>query len=161
MNPEHILEMLNELRALPYFPNDEYVMNALVRLCGSMCDTEDQVRWLVNRMTSGIYSKWPGVREMRACYVSRFKPKDGINATSEVYLDGLPTDPTARPRIEAPQLLALPEGHTVSADPQAEAAVKIAVELIKLKSLPFNAPVSQAEIDAAPEWLRRLEGYAE
>ncbi len=153
--------MLNELRALPYFPNDEYVMNALVRLCGSMCDTEDQVRWLVNRMTSGIYSKWPGVREMRACYVCRFKPKDGISATSEVYPDGLPKDPTARPRLEGPQVLALPEGHTVTADNRLEAAVHVGVKAIDAKSLAFNAPVSQAEIDAAPEWLRRLEGYTE
>lgn len=115
MNPENILEMLNELRSLPYFPKDEYVMNALIRLCGSMCNTEDQVRWLVNRMTSGIYAQWPGVREMRACFVCRYKPKDGVNATSEIYPDGLPADPSAPPRLGEYKQIHLPPGQ-VTAD---------------------------------------------
>ena len=66
MNPREVLRILNGLRVLPYFPSDEYVMNALVRLCGSMCENLEQVRWLVDRMTSGIYAQWPGPAEMRA-----------------------------------------------------------------------------------------------
>ncbi len=161
MNPREVLRILNGLRVLPYFPSDEYVMNALVRLCGSMCENLEQVRWLVDRMTSGIYAQWPGPAEMRACLCCRYKPKDGVSAYSSVYPDGLPPDPTAPPRmgIIGATLKALPPGHVVSADPQAEAAVMAAVELLKRRQVPFDAPVTDAEIAAAPEWLRRLEGY--
>ena len=125
MNPETVLEILGELRVLRFFPNDEAVMNAIVRLCGSMCASEQQVRWLVDRMTSGIYAEWPGIAEMRACFCNRYKPADGINAYSSVYPDGLPPDPTApRQRIAAPTLKALPPGHAATADPELEASIR-------------------------------------
>ena len=116
---------------LRFFPNDEVVMNAVVRLCGSMCASEEQVRWLVTRMTSGIYSEWPGVAEMRACFCGRFRPADGINAYSTVFLDGLPPDPTAPPRIAAPVLKALQPGHAVTADPELEASIQRLAEKVK------------------------------
>ena len=89
MNPAEIVEILQELRVLPYFPNDEYVLNSLVKLCGSMCRSLAEVQWLVNRMTSGIYTQWPGPAEMRACFCCRYRPKDGVSAYSSVYPDGL------------------------------------------------------------------------
>jgi hypothetical protein len=131
MNPENVLAMLLELRVLRYFPNDESVMDAIVRLCGSMCASEEQVRWLVDRMTSGIYSEWPGIAEMRGCFCGRFRPADGINAYSEIYPDGLPPDPTAPPRIAAPVLKALPSGHEVTTDPELEASIQKLAEKVK------------------------------
>ena len=91
-----------------------------------MCASEEQVRWLIDRMTSGIYAEWPGVHEMRACFCCRYKPKDGINAYSTIYPDGLPIDPTAppRPEIAAPKLKALPPGHEATADPELEASIQ-------------------------------------
>jgi hypothetical protein len=134
MNPIKILEILAELRMLPFFPNDECVMNGIVRLVGAMCASEEQVRWLVSRMTSGIYEQWPGPREMRACFCNRYKPKDGINAYSTIYPDGLPIDPTAppRPEIAAPKLKALPAGHAVTADPELEASIQKLAEKCKM-----------------------------
>ena len=118
MNPEEVLSALQELRLLPYFPaENEHIWSSLVRLCGQMCDNLEQVRWLVARMTSGIYAQWPGPHEMRACFCCRYKPKDGISAYSTCYPDGLPPDPTAPPRaLEAPARLALPPGHVASRD---------------------------------------------
>ncbi len=120
MNPEIIIEMLTELRALPYFPNDEVIITVLLRLVGLMCESEAQVRWLVDRMTSGIYAQWPGPQEMRACFCCRYKPKDGLSAYSQVYPDGLPPDPTAPPRISAPDFKRLPPGQQHSADAKCE-----------------------------------------
>lgn len=160
MNPKNVLRILDELTVLPYFPKDENVMNALVRLMGNMCESEEQVRWLVTRMTSGIYAEWPGPHEMRAAFCYRYKPKDGIAAYSSVYLDGdWPLDPTAPPRIEAPKMLALPAGQEVSADRSIDTAVQLAARFMRLRTRRFDQPVTQAEITTAPEWLRRLEGY--
>ena len=135
MNPAEIVEILQELRALPYFPNDEYVMNALVKLCGSMCRSLAEVQWLVNRMTSGIYSQWPGPAEMRACFCCRYKPKDGISAYSTVYPDGLPPDPTAPPRIEAPAFKALPPGREVTADAALDTAIVAGAQILQMPTV--------------------------
>lgn len=150
MNPKNILQILGELRVMPFFPNDTNVMAALLRLVGNMCHSEQQVRWLVARMTSGIYSNWPGDREMRAVFCFRYKPKDGIEAYSGVYPDGLPPDPTAPPRIEAPTYKALPPGHELTADPELEVAIHRAA---KLKSMP---PARELWSDQFAKMLRNV-----
>ena len=113
MNPRTIMEILTELSVLRYFPaSNESALIALSRLVGQMCHTEEEVRWLVDRMTSGIYADWPGPQEMRACFCSRFKPKDGLNAYSTVYPDGIPLS-KPMPRIDPPPVrafLTAPEG---------------------------------------------------
>jgi len=163
MNPKEVLQILQELRALPYFPNDEYVMNALVKLCGSMCHSLEQVQWLVNRMTSGIYTAWPGPAEMRACLCCRYKPKDGITAYSSVYPDGLPKDPTAPPRIEGPQLKALPAGASQTADASLDRKIRLLARAKDLEARPLKRtppptpnfkPVTAADIERAVEELR-------
>lgn len=163
MNPEVITEILSELRVLPFFPNDEFAMLPIVRLAGSMCETQEQVRWLVDRMTSGIYAEWPGMKEMRACYCSRFRPRDGINAYSDVYHDGLPPEKGERRGAILPaEMKALPEGNIASADSKAENAVKVLALCQSMKQLHFNGQRKGAtpeEIATAPQWLRRLSGY--
>jgi|SRR5271157_1397460 len=157
MNPKIVLDILNELRALPFFPNDEYVMIAICRLAGAMCHNEKEVRWLVDRMTSGIYAEWPGIQEMRACFCSRFPPRDGINAYSSVYPDGIP--PENPKQLAGAELPALPEGHVASVDKSLDYAVQIATRCQEQKDALFNQPATAAEIAAAPLWLRRLEGF--
>jgi hypothetical protein len=136
MNPKSVLQILGELRVMRFFPNDANVMVSLLRLVGAMCENEEQVKWLVARMTSGIYSAWPGDHEMRACFCCRYKPKDGMTAYSTVYLDGLPPDPTApqRPQIGTTGHFALPEGH-VSADPERDRAIIAGAEAVKMPTV--------------------------
>jgi hypothetical protein len=160
MNPEDVLKILEELRSLPYFPDDPAVMRAILRMAGSMCRNLGEVRWLVDRMTSGLYPDWPGPAEMRACFCSRFKPKDGITVCSTVFPDGLPPDPSVkRARIEKEEQLALPEGHMASADKRMEAAFQILVQAQTTKTVGFDQPATKEEIATAPKWLRKLEGY--
>ena len=129
MNPLKIAKILEALAMLRYFPSGNVaVLDALVRLVGSMCATEDQVRWLVDRMTSGIYAEWPGPQEMRACFCSRYPPKDGINAYSQVYPDGLPPSREALKAIAAAPVLQLPEGRNLTADASMDAAVELLVK---------------------------------
>ena len=154
MNPERVFEMLGELRVLRFFPNDENVMIAIARLCGSMCTSEEQCRWLVDRMTSGIYSEWPGVAEMRACFCCRYKPKDGITAYSTVYPDGLPPDPTAPPRqgIAAAdqKKLNAARDEPVTVDPELEAAIQELADKHKM-------PPAHPAIDAFARMLREIQ----
>lgn len=159
MNPKRLLEMLAELAMLKFFPaNNESVLLGLARLCVEMCNDEREVRWLVDRMTSGIYAEWPGPQEMRACLCSRFKPRDGIIAYSSVYPDGLPASKDGmRFMIEMPDMKALPPGHTVSVDVRLESAVHVAAKTNELLH-GMGGPATPAEIAAAPYWLRHLCG---
>ena len=111
MNPVKVLEILAELRVLRFFPNDEVVHE---RHCQAL---RLDVR---QRGTSPLVSESHDQRHLRgvagdrgdACMFLRpVRPADGINAYSTVFLDGLPPDPTAPPRIAAPVLKALPPGN--------------------------------------------------
>ena len=89
MNPERVAEMVMELSILPFFPAEDYARLAIVRLVGAMAHNEAQVRWLIDVMTSGAYARWEGPSELRAVFCQKFKPKDGIECVSTIYLDGL------------------------------------------------------------------------
>lgn len=160
MNLKRVLEALAGLAMLKYFPaSNEAVLAALARLVVNMCRSEAEVEWLVDRMTSGLYSEWPGPLEMRAVYCSRYSPKDGINAYSQVYPDGIPLDPRSTSKcISGPEMKALPPGHVVSADEHMEVALQIAARTNSL-TCPLGGPATPEEIAAAPRWLRRIEGY--
>lgn len=160
MNAKRLVDKLSELRVLRYFPADEHALLAVVRMVNGMADNEEQVDWLVNRMVSGIYAEWPGPQELRACFCSRFKPKDGINAYSTVY-DTFPPDPSIKPKqIEAPtQQAKRLEAGKVSADEGIQKAMEIAASVQRVKNAGFAAPATPEEIAAAPDWLRKLEGY--
>ena len=159
MNPKRLLEMLGELAMLKYFPaNNEAVLLGLARLCVDMCNSESEVRWLVDRMTSGLYAEWPGPQEMRAVLCSRYKPKDGVNAYSTVYLDGIPASRESRLAIAGPEMLALPPGHAARANSAIEGAIKSASIINRIKC-DLGAPATPEEIAKAPRWLRQLEGY--
>jgi len=139
MNPARVLSMLAELRILKFFPAEKEMLTALLRLVGNMCRTEDEVRWLVDRMTNGsLYSEWPGPQEMRACFCSRFPPKDNINMDSTIYVDGIPSERDQK-QIAAPELPALPPGAMVTADAVLDAAVAQAAQE---KQMPQAKPIS-------------------
>lgn len=159
MNANRVIDILCGLKTLRFFPMDENAMIAVMRLVSSMCHTEEQVQWLVDRMTGGLYDEWPGPREMRACFCSKYKPKDGQNAYSEVYPDGIPSEKENRRAIAGPQLLALAAGRIATNDEALDKAMQIAVATNSLKSDLISGPATPDEIAAAPEWLRKLEGY--
>ena len=152
--------MISELAVLKFFPaNNESVLLALVRLVSEMCHDEGEVRWLIDRMTSGLYGEWPGPAEMRACFCSRFRPRDGIEAYSTVYLDGIPSEKKSRLAIETKAPLALPEGHSATADSNIETAIRILFAASDQVSRDFSTPATPEEIRNAPSWLREMEGY--
>jgi len=96
--PEAVSSAVNQLALMAFFPSDREVRGALVSVLADLVETEDQLDWLVNRALR-LYAKWPGVAELRALYCSRFKPRDGIESYSTVYLDGIPPE-TTPPRVD-------------------------------------------------------------
>jgi hypothetical protein len=170
MNIEVVSRILGKLSVLRFFPADDTARAAILQMVCSMASNEDQVRWLVGRMTSGLYSEWPGPREMRACFCSKFKPADAINAYSEVYADGIPSE---KQEVEILPPLSLPEprGCMVSAAQDVQAAIKRAAELkglekqkpgVKDKVInPDAKRITQADIDEAVRQYREKKAKEE
>lgn len=167
MNFDTINLLVASMGSIPFFPGDPAARAAIVETIADMAETEDQVRWLTKRMRQ-LYSTWPGEVELRACFCSRFRPRDGIEAHSAVFPDGIPSERTAPP-------LALPgpRGDVISEDRQIEAAVG---DLARARRLPqptepmpqklpppliaetraqkFAASVTQADVDREVAKLR-------
>lgn len=102
LNFKNINSMVAELAVLDYYPTDTPARAAIVRTIGSMANSEDEVRWLVDRATSGLYVKWPGIHEIRALFCSHFTPRDGFVIYSQQYPDGYPHQLKDR-LLEAPR----------------------------------------------------------
>lgn len=172
MNLETISNEVAKLGTMKFFPADPVVRLALVELMTEIAENEDQVRWLVKRVRT-LYAEWPGERELRAAFCSRFPPKDGINVCSAIYLDGIPSERRAEP------VKALPPGAKISADRLLDRAV---CELAAAKDMnlpairrpptgrigsgepptnPNFTPITQADIDREKQRQRDARAQQE
>ncbi len=110
MEFDHIAEIVAKLCLLKFFPNESAGRLALMEIIGGMASDEDQVRWLV-KSALAIYDEWPGPRELRALFCSRWTPRDGIKAYSQIYPSdeyggGFPAQiypPSKHPAIPSPK----------------------------------------------------------
>ena len=112
---ESAVRAVNRLALMAYFPADADVRGALVDIILEMVETQEQCDWLVARALK-LYAKWPGVAELRALFCSRWKPRDGIETYSSIYLDGIPSE---RGERKPPP----PRAHIVTRDPALQKAV--------------------------------------
>ena len=166
LNFEEVAEMVAELSVLDYFPQEPAARLAIVRLIGDMAVDISQVQWLIRRMTNGkLYAKWPGPHEMRACFCSKFPPRDGINVHSSIYVDGIPSERTAPKQLAGPELKALPPGHTVTTDPELDTLIvqAAAAKAIPTRPLPHTTRSAKftrdlAELLTAPQDRDPLPG---
>jgi hypothetical protein len=122
ITPESATRSVNRLALMAFFPSDPEVRAALVDIVMEMTESQDQLDWLVARALK-LYTKWPGVAELRALYCSKWPPRDGVTTYSSIYLDGIPSERNSpEPTPPAPG----------SDDPELDRAVK---EAAKKKSL--------------------------
>jgi len=160
VNVAKVTKSLGRLTLMKYFPADDSARAALVELVCGMIDSDEQAEWLAKRMLQ-VYPEWPGPQELRACFCGRYRPKDGINAYSAIYPDGLPPDPTAPPRgIEAPSRRALPAACEVTADAVLDQQVAEVAQKRKLPAAPvkINTPFAKTLLQVAtPPHLRKEE----
>lgn len=104
LTPVTAKDFIGQMAVMKFFPADAAARGKLIEILMSLCEFEYQADWLVNRMID-LYGEWPGAKEMRACYCSKFKPADGREESSQVYLDGIPSE-TGRQEFEPAQLSA-------------------------------------------------------
>lgn len=122
LTPEAATRGINKLGLMAFFPSDPDTRAALVWVLMELVETEEQLDWLVGRALK-CFSKWPGIAELRALYCSRFRPKDGVEAYSEVYPRGFPH--------ESPEP-AKPPGRAATMDHEFERRLR---ELAKVKQM--------------------------
>jgi len=79
------------LKSMPSFPADPMVRQAVSDDVLELVRDEHELLWLVRRVTQ-LYGEWPGLSEVRAVYCSKYKPRDGVEAYSGVYPDGIPSE---------------------------------------------------------------------
>lgn len=147
-------EIAAEFSLLRYFPSDPESRATLVALLMRMCQYEEQARWLAGRVAD-LYNEWPGPRELRALYCARFKPRDGQEAFSQTFPDGIP----AERQVESPIIPSLPQGHVITADYQIETGVRSLAEVKvmpgatrkPLPLLPVGERITEADFAKARE----------
>jgi hypothetical protein len=101
LSPETAAEGVCKLALMAFFPGDPDTRAALVWALLQFVDTEEHLEWLVERALK-LYTRWPGVGELRAVYCSRFKPADGQEAYSEIYQSGFPHQ-SPPPKVPPPR----------------------------------------------------------
>ena len=166
-----IVEMLSGLMA--YFPaaTQGIARGAIAVEIQKICASETHAEWLVSRMAK-LYTKWPGVREMRIVYSSKYRPLDGfeIAGGTEDYPDGIPSEAEsvmgALPPGDQPLALPAPRGEEVSAaaslrETVGTLAVAKNLNLIgqmrkQVRDIPIRqaGAITQADIDAAVQQSR-------
>ena len=81
LTPFEITEAVGRLTALSMFPTNPAAHTEIMRLIDRMVGTREQLDWLVGAMIDQV-GAWHGTAELRAVFCTRFKPKDGVEASS-------------------------------------------------------------------------------
>lgn len=102
------------LEDIPGYVRTETSMTFLADELMSMARSVEQLQWLVRRARR-LYRKWPGARELRVLFCSRFMPKDGFELQgSDVYPEGIPSERPAKEidwkQIEAGRVVSIEAG---------------------------------------------------
>lgn len=153
------------LSLMKFFPGAEEAHAALMETLGQMCASDEEVLWLARRVADSC-EEWPGVNVLWQMRFTRRPPSND----REKRLDKATTSTVGLPGISRPELtsgdgekvkmLALPEGHTASMDPEAEKQI---VELVQARAMPpvkkFRT-ISEDE-DQVDRLLRSMHGLKE
>lgn len=172
VNVARATQAIARMSLMKFFPSDPDARTALVGMICEMCESNEQIEWLVKR-TIQLHNDWPGPRELRAVLCSKHKPKDGIEAYSDVYVNGIPSEDEAKnARIEGTAFKALAAGQPITGAPSL--AVNVA-QLAEMKRsthaypkrpdpLPVSKdfkPITQADIERAVQKNRDKRARAE
>ena len=71
------------LAALPYYPNEEYARAEISRLFLRMVESPKQLEWLITVLLDRC-DRYPGIKEIRGVYCTRYKPLDGVEEYSTI-----------------------------------------------------------------------------
>jgi hypothetical protein len=181
-------KLIARLSLLPFFPAQTEAKVEISEVVEEFAEADEQVDWLGRRMLA-LYKEWPGPRELRACFCSRYKPKDGFSICSAVYAKqgGIPSERPAEGLLLGPRLLPGQQRDKVTTqDPVYALAIAKAAEVMTMPPLsrrrqrfskelagflegatprPASEPtpqlITQADIDRAVEELRERKAHRE
>jgi hypothetical protein len=139
LTPRGLTTCIGRLSLMVYFPADGPSRAALAEELKRMVTYNEEAEWLAHRANQ-VFSNWPGVRELRALFCKRFRPKDGVEVDSKIFPEGFPSEAelgpvpvagllpslTEREALEAARLPLL--SGPVSEDPEALAIVSSLVQ---------------------------------
>lgn len=74
-----IIEAFGTLR---FFPKEEGCHIEILKIIMAMCGTAEEVSWL-RAAALLAWNDWPGPRDLRALFCTKFRPKDGIEVSLE------------------------------------------------------------------------------
>lgn len=74
-------DAVQSMTALRYFPTNAAAHTEIGWLLMRMVVDQQQLEWLVEAMIDRV-GEWPGTKELRAIFCTRFKPLDGIEEWS-------------------------------------------------------------------------------
>lgn len=104
---QRISQAVEDLGSLKFFPPAAGAKHGVMELLYRMVETPAQLNWLVRTMVDRV-GQWHGTLEVRGVYCTRFKPKDGIEATCSMSMGFTPEELETAGHQEP---LALPPGH--------------------------------------------------
>lgn len=150
VNVEAVMKILGKLSLLKFFPVDAEARAALLELVCEKSPTEEQVRWVVNRILESN-QEWPGPAAVLRLFDSPMMPGNmkPLSEGDRQKVLGVGEQKLTRE---------LPRG-TVTADPFVQTGFEILVGVQKAKEQNWDRPLEPEEIKFAPKWLRKLEGY--
>jgi hypothetical protein len=108
------------MAALKFFPGDPEVKATIAEIVMELANTREEAIWLGKRMVA-LFNEWPGPIEMRATFCSKYRPRDGHEVNSTVYLDGIPSEREQQIALPAPN----PRSRITSADPAMSSAIAL------------------------------------
>ena len=140
---EKVLDILDGLILLKFYPGEPAGRLAVAKLVAQMATTHEQVEWLVTR-TVQLCNDWPGPLALRQIFCRRYKPADGIEVYStDVFPDGVPYE---RP-IEAPARPALPPGHVATVDAGLDKQIQAVAAAKSMDVAPYEPPPDDAHLE--------------
>ena len=140
---------------MKFFQADEDFRAAVMELLGELCHNDEEVLWLARRVRN-LHKEWPGAHELRATLCSKYKPRDGVDAYSAVYLDGIPSEHAEAPQIEARPTLAIAgDVDPVTIDPELARTI---AEMSKRRTMPqaFSTDRKNASYKRTEEMLKQM-----
>jgi hypothetical protein len=72
---------VRQMTALRYFPTEPAAHGSIAEILMRMVGNAEQLSWLTKIMLDRV-GEWPGTRELRAVFCTRFKPADGVEEWS-------------------------------------------------------------------------------
>ena len=104
MNKKIIIEAVEELAAIPYFPTEPGARAAIMRQLSKFVRDEDSLHWLID-MALAHMKRWMGPAELRSLYATKYRPVDGVEGGACQVAGFTPADSEARYLQSVAQLM--------------------------------------------------------